>query len=147
MWRSPDALKTAIARALGAADAMYAGYVAPPPRVYAGFSRGAILGASIVEEAPATYPYAIFLEGFGDVAAPRFARAFHDGGGRRILFGCSRAGCEAPRRPLVAALDGGGIDARIAYAGNVGHTVDAAVIASVQRELVWLLADDPRFTP
>jgi len=83
----------------------------------------------------------------GPAAAPRFTRAFHDGGGRRILFGCSRAGCEAPRRPLVAALDGGGIDARIVYAGNVGHTVDAAVVASVQRELGWLLAGDPRFPP
>lgn len=139
VWHSADALEKAIARATSQVEAKYAPYLAAGPRVYAGFSQGAILGASIVERAPETYPYAVFLEGLGDVAATHFARSFATRGGRRILLACSQAGCEAPRNAAKRTLERGGIEARVVYAGNIGHTVNGDVIAAMREALPWLL--------
>ena len=86
VWHSADALRAAIARATSALRDAYPGRVLAAPRVYAGFSQGAALGASIVEGAPSDFAYAVFLEGLGDVEAPTFTRAFHARGGKRIVL-------------------------------------------------------------
>src|SRR5215471_4612740 len=142
VWTSSDALRVAIGRALEATRVRFAPYVADGPKVYAGFSQGAMLGASIVEGAPETYPYAVFLEGLGDVGARRFTRAFHDRGGKRIILACSQAGCEASRRAPLQALARAEIDAKLVYAGPIGHTVNGPVIAALRVEIPWLLAGD-----
>ena len=145
VWRSADALMSAISRALDAVSAKYGPYIAEGPRVYAGFSQGAVLGAAVVQAAPQTYPYAVFLEGLGDVSTRRFTRKFHDDGGKRVMLACSQAGCEATRRSSLAALEAAGIDAKIVYAGPIGHTVNGKVIDTVKTQLPWLLAGDTRF--
>jgi hypothetical protein len=141
-WSSSDALRTAIGRALEATRARFGAYLAEGPRVYAGFSQGAVLGASIVEGAPDTYPYAIFLEGLGDVGARRFTRAFHDRGGKRLLLACSQTGCEGSRRAPLQGLTRAEIDAKLVYAGPIGHTVNGPVIGALRAEIPWLLAGD-----
>jgi hypothetical protein len=142
VWWSADALRVAIGRAFEATRVRFGAYVAEGPRVYAGFSQGAVLGASIVEGAPDTYPYAIFLEGLGEIGTRRFTRAFHDRGGKRILVACSQAGCEGSRRAPVEALTRASIDARLVYIGPIGHTVNGAVIGVMRAEIPWLLEGD-----
>jgi predicted esterase len=141
-WRSAEAVKNAIARALRASEAKYPGHVAEGPRVYAGFSQGAILGASVVEAAPEAYPRVVFLEGLGDIASRRFTRAFKANGGQRIVLACSQAGCEGGRRAAKVALDRAGIDAKVVYAGAIGHTINEPVIAAMREAVPWLLEGD-----
>jgi hypothetical protein len=150
VWPSADALRTAIGRALDATRARYGAYVADTPRVYAGFSQGAALGAAIVGaplagrdgQAPEAFGYAIFLEGLGDVGSRGFARAFQDRGGKRVLVACSQLGCEASRRARLAALGRAEIDAKLLYLGPIGHTVNGAVISGLRAEIPWLVAGD-----
>jgi hypothetical protein len=136
-------VKTATARAMSAVEAKYGPHVAEGPRVYVGFSQGAILGASIVEGAPATYPYVVFLEGLGDVESRRWTRAFKEHGGRRVVLACSQAGCEGARRAAKVAPDKAAIDAKIVYAGPIGHTINGPVIAAMREVVPWLLEGDP----
>jgi predicted esterase len=117
------------------------------PRVYAGFSQGARLGAGVIARAPSKYPYAIFLEGLGDVDKPSFARTFHAGGGRRLVLACSQAGCAATRQAAARALRAASIETHVLDAGPVGHTVNGAVIAAVRGEVPWLLAGDRAWAP
>jgi predicted esterase len=145
VWSSADALKVAIGRAVDGTRVRHGAHLDEGPRVYAGFSQGAILGASIVEGAPDVYPYAIFHEGLGDVGGRRFTRAFAEHAGKRIILACSQAGCDRIRRAPLAALVQAHIDAKLVYAGNIGHTINGAVIEAIKQELAWLVAGDERW--
>lgn len=141
-WSSVSGLEKAIEQAVDRTRARWPEHVArDAPRVYAGFSQGAMLGADVVARAPSRYPYAIFLEGMGELG-PRFIGPFARDG-KRALLACSRAGCAPARDAARTKLVAGRIDARVSYVGNFGHVVDGRVIAGIRSQVPWLLGDDP----
>jgi poly(3-hydroxybutyrate) depolymerase len=154
-WSSAAHVESAIDRAVAAVAKRWPDHVAlDAPRVYAGFSQGAMLGADVVKRAPTRYPFAVFLEGLGDVAAPAFGRSLDkarressaDGGAPgiepRLILACSRSGCRTSRDQAQHALEKNGVEARVVDAGPIGHVVDSRVIAAVRTQVPWLLASD-----
>ena len=146
VWSSATHARTAIAVAMKATDARFAGYIGAGPRVLGSFSQGALMGASIVAQDGGTYPFAFFLEGLGDLGASSFAVPFKKAGGQRVVLGCSQAGCAPPREALRKSLSAKGVEARVNDAGAVGHTIDGVVIASIRRDVSWLLEGSPEWS-
>lgn len=147
-WSSREHVERAIEAALAEVKRRYPDHLAlDAPRVYAGFSQGARIGAEVVARAPDVYPFAIFLEGLGDVRSPSFTRPFHDRGGRRLLLACSQRGCAASRQLAARALTEAKVSSRVVDAGPVGHVVNAPVIEALRREVPWLLEGDPSWAP
>jgi predicted esterase len=146
-WRSSDHVRAAIDELLDASQARFGAYMDREHAVYAGFSQGAILGARVVRGDPQRFPYVILQEGFpDDLGSPGYAGAYKRGGVRRVLLGCSQGGCVGKRAPIRDVFVRAGVDSRVNYAGNQGHTINEAVFASLRRDLPWLLADDPKWS-
>jgi hypothetical protein len=82
--------------------------------------------------------------GYDQLTDPSFARAFAKGGGRRVLLGCStHGGCPDRYRDASRLLAGAGVEARVNDAGNLGHTLDGRVIASLKKDWPWLVDGAP----
>jgi predicted esterase len=130
-------VRAAIDRLLDAAQAKYGAHLDRDHRVFAGFSQGAILSAPLLCDDDSPYAVAILQEGFPNDLARRCATKH--GRPRRVILGCSQGGCAGVRRPLSAALTRIGIDARVNDAGVQGHTMNDVIVASLQKDLRWLL--------
>ena len=127
---------------LGALRARFGRYVADGPMIYAGFSLGAILGVAVVSAHPARFPIAVLGEGGQAEWTRDRAAAFARGGGRRVLFICSTASCEAATPRALVILTQQGIEAKLVSAGHVGHLVDDRVVSAARAAWPWVLAKD-----
>ena len=121
--------------------------VAPEPIVYIGFSQGAILGAPMVIENPQRFPRVILVEGGHDAWTAEGARRYARGGGQRVLFACGRASCLQSAERAAAQLKAAGLQSRVVYATDQGHTYDGGVQAAIAAALPWLLAGEPAAQP
>ena len=147
-WPSAKILIRVIDEALPAVRARYGKYVADGPMLYAGFSRGAILGAAVVRDRGGDFPLAVFSEGGYDALGdPSFGAAFAKSGGKRVLLGCSHFGCPKEFAPAKASLARAGVGVRINDAGNIGHALNEEITRSLQRDWPWLVEGDPRWRP
>ncbi len=146
VWSSSAHARQAIEQALRATRARFAVYLGDGPRVLAGFSQGAMMATEIAARDGATYPFVVFLEGLGNLSPSAFSIPFLKSGGRRVLLGCSQGGCAASREVARRSLVANGVEARVNYAGPIGHTLDNAVVASVRKDLRWLLQAEPAWT-
>jgi hypothetical protein len=124
---------------LAALRARFGRYVADGPLIYAGFSLGAILGVAIVAADPARFPIVVLGEGGQEQWTPERVQRFATGGGRRVLFVCSTAACEAATPRSLAALARAGVEARLVSAGHIGHLVDDRVVAVVRSAWPWVV--------
>jgi len=109
--------------------------------VYAGFSQGASMGAPLLAEHAAAFPYAVLIEGFSTWNVPggrRFSRA----GGRRVLLACGSKECAAVGKTSEHWLTVAGVSAKLEYAAGAGHTPAGAVMDRVASALPWLLDGD-----
>lgn len=120
--------------------------VAPGPVLYIGFSQGAILGASLLIQAPRRFPRAILVEGGHGAWNADTARTFARGGGQRVLFACGRESCEHSARRAAAELARAGVKVKVVYAPDQGHTYDAKVQEQVAAQFDWVMAGDERPT-
>jgi hypothetical protein len=126
---------------LAALRARFGPYVAEGPMTYAGFSLGAIHGVTIVADDPARFPVAVFGEGGQREWTPARAARFAGGGGRRVLFVCSTAACDAATPPALSALRRAGVEAKMVSAGHIGHLVDDRVVAAVRAAWPWVTGE------
>lgn len=138
-------LQREVDAALRALQGSAAARLAPGPVLYIGFSQGAILGAPLLIQAPARFPRAILVEGGHGAWNPSTARTFARGGGQRILFACGRASCQASARAAAAHLTAAGVEARVVYAPDQGHTYDGRVKEQIAAAFAWVTTGDARF--
>jgi len=109
--------------------------------VYAGFSQGATMGAPILAEHAAAFPYAVLIEGFSPWNVPG-GRQFTQAGGRRVLLACGSKECAAVGKTSTRWLNAARVPARLEYAAGAGHTPAGEVMVLVAAALPWLLEGD-----
>lgn len=133
------ALEKEIAAGLSALERRFSGRASEARPIFVGFSLGAILGVRLLARSPTPFPRAVLIEGGNKWTAAQ-ARQFAAGGGKKLLFVCAQAGCRGVAEPSARLLGRAGVAARVADAGNVGHTYDGVVAAKVTEHWAWLLA-------
>jgi predicted esterase len=140
-WASSAQLDRVIQAAVSAVHERFGGYVADTPMVYAGFSSGAIYGASVVTRRAEEFPAIMMAEGgYEALTDLSFAARFFENGGRRALLGCSTGGgCLAKMSEARRLLSGAGVEARVNDAGTVGHNLNAEAVRSLRRDWPWLV--------
>lgn len=114
--------------------------ILPDGAVFAGFSQGASMGSVMLSRHGADFPYLALIEGFELWNIPR-ARAFAQGGGRRVLLACGTEQCGRVAEESVRWLIKGGVEARLERAPGAGHTPAGAVMERVEGALPWLLGE------
>jgi pimeloyl-ACP methyl ester carboxylesterase len=144
-YDSNAALEREIDAALAALAARFPDFVDVERPVYAGFSLGAIMGATIAARRPAFLSRAVLIEGGHDKWTPQSAKAFASGAGGRVLFVCSQAACAADARLAAARLVRAGAEARVVRGQDVGHRYDGPTAETTKKALPWLLDGDERW--
>jgi hypothetical protein len=150
-YRSGQELAREIEAGVQALDQRYPGYVDTGPRLYAGFSLGAILGAWIVAHDPARYPRAVLTEGGEDRFPETAAVAFARGGGQRVLFACGLKGRVDGATYAARRLARAGVPARVVLGklpgkGQFIHWYNGPVADETKAQLDWIFEGDPRWT-
>jgi len=132
--------------ALAALAMRYPDYVdAAAPIVLAGFSLGSYGIVPIALRSPTRFPSIALVEGITDGFDDVRARAFAQGGGKRVLFGCGQRGCEAAAKAAAKRLeDRDGLQAAVVFA-NVHHTFDPPLEDAVLSRMPWLVQEDARW--
>ncbi len=142
VWGSGAQIAKRVHEALEAVTARYPDRIAKDaPVVYAAFSQGANLATTLLAAEARRFPRVVFTEGgyhvFDDVA---LARAYRSGGGERVLFTCSQAGCAGAFATSRGALDRAGVMTRVEYSGPHGHAMPPPVRESIHAMLPWVVA-------
>jgi predicted esterase len=146
----PDhrALEREVRAAMAALPGAFAGYVDEHGAIYAGFSQGATMGALVIIRRPVLFERAIFIEGGvgeSDEWTIAGARAFFEGGGKRVLLACGRPRCFAAAQRTAGYLEKAGLACRAVHGAGAGHTWGGAVGAAVIDAFPWLVEGDPRW--
>lgn len=121
----------------------FGGYVADREVVYAGFSRGAFLGASLVARHPERFSRAILIEGGQTPWQAENAAAFAKGGGKRILFACGQPSCVDDAEAAATRLREKKIETRVVHGAGEGHGYKKQVKDELRRSLDWVTEGDP----
>jgi hypothetical protein len=150
-YRSGPALAREIDAGVEALDRRYPGYVDTGPRMYAGFSLGAILGAWIIVHDPAHYPRAVLTEGGEDKFPADTANAYARGGGQRVLFACGLKGRVEGATYAAHRLARAGVPARVVLGklpatGQFIHWYNGPVAQETKAQLDWLFEGDSRWS-
>ena len=114
-------------------------YVATQEIVYAGFSRGAFLGAQLVAKKPERFKRAVLIEGGHSPWTDQTAAAFARGGGSRVLFVCGRQECVDDAAAATATLTRQKIETRTVF-GQEGHGYKKQVKDETRRALDFVFA-------
>lgn len=146
-----EELRAALAKLKG----HYGAHVAHGAVVLAALGPAVDQALALALEEPSFFAYLVLLDGSGErFSAPRMKR-FAEGGGRRVLFICTRLGCDSDRAQggsselssttgRVLALRSMGVDARVeSVPSAVG--LDGHATATLKKHWAWLVADDPRW--
>jgi predicted esterase len=140
-YKSHYALRDELAAALSAARTAQS-RIAQGSGIYAGFSQGASFGSLMIAERGEDFPYVVLIEGFTQWNVP-LARTFAKHGGRRISFVCGTQQCATKAELSARAVQRADLEARAQHATGAGHTPVGEVMHLVERDLSWLVGDDP----
>jgi pimeloyl-ACP methyl ester carboxylesterase len=139
-WSSLPDTKARIARALGATQRTFSGWLRQGPTVLVGFSMGATQVTQLARSDPSTYPRVALSESAYDPSpAMGFAQNWAAGGGTRALFSCTTGGCEGPYRKASMNVAAYGVPARLNVAGTTQHGMWDVVVLSLRRDWPWLV--------
>lgn len=98
----------------------------------------------LAREEPSFFATLVLVNGSTRTFRPPLVTRFAQGGGKRVLFVCSAAACDADVDLRAQSLRSAGVAARVVRPER-GHGLDADVVARLAREWDWLLGDDPRW--
>ncbi len=143
-WNGHD-LEREINAGLAALHDVFGPYVDPGPMVYAGFSLGAILGADVVLWNPARFTRAVLIEGGTTSWSLQSAKQYAKHGGKRVLYACGQVDCVRETKTALHWLEAGGVPARTAFEGTIGHTYDGLVASAIAHSWAWFTEGDPRW--
>jgi predicted esterase len=146
-YSNTAALKREIEAGVEALGALYEPWIDPGPRLYAGFSQGAIMGVAILREEVSRYPRAVLIEGGFESLHGRAAKAYAEAGGERVLFVCGQWDCWRKSKTRAEQLERLGVRARAQHAEGGGHTYAGRVEEVARDAFEWLIEGDPRWRP
>jgi predicted esterase len=129
MYYYPDhfALEREVMAMVAAARREFGARLSPGAGIYTGFSQGATMGALMIVEHAAEFPYLLLIEGATAEFSPQRARRFAARGGKSIAFVCGGKHCAAGAEQMTQVLRRAGLDARAEYVPHGGHTDDGPV--------------------
>lgn len=136
-------LEKEIDAAIGALEAKFGRHVAKHDFVYAGFSRGAFLGAQLAPKRADRFKRVILVEGGHSPWTAETAAAFAMGGGQRVLFACGQQSCVDDALGAAALLTKQKVETRTVYGEGEGHDYKKQVKEQIRRSLDWLTEGDP----
>jgi predicted esterase len=116
--------------------------------IFAGYSQGASMGSMILPKHTAHFARAVLVEGgFGQFQEWNIAssRRFHDNGGERVLLACGRFKCLKLARTTASYMRKGGLETRVVYGADAGHTYRDTVERELRTALSWLIEGDDRW--
>jgi predicted esterase len=135
-----------VTAALAALKTKYGAHVSDKEIVYAGFSRGAFLGASLAAKYPQRFTRVVLIEGGQSAWQATSASTFAKGGGKRILFACGRSVCVEESNAATGILKGQKVDTRVvASSTSVGHTYKKQVKEDIRRSFDWVTEGDDQW--
>lgn len=74
-------------------------------------------------------------EGGHDGWTSASARRFAEGGGARVLFGCSDLACMAEAKPKAPVLEAVGIRVKLVYGAGSGHQPYGPLFEATRKEI------------
>jgi predicted esterase len=132
-WSSSRQLGQRVEVAIELTRARFGPYVDSGPMIYAGFSQGATLAEPLLREHAARFPIAILAEGGYQIANSRsFARAYREGGGRRVVLVCGTPACYRSARSAQKVLSNAGLDALVVGDEKAGHNLNERMQHALQ---------------
>jgi len=133
-----------VTAAIAGLKARFGAYVDDREPIYAGFSRGAFLGASLVAKHPDRFRRAILIEGGQSAWSAESTAAFAKGGGQRVLFACGQQSCVGESETAASLLKDRHVETRVVM-GQEGHGYKKAVKDEIKRSLDWVTDGDARW--
>jgi predicted esterase len=142
-YKTHIALEQELVAVLAAVKKTYGAMVRGEGGVYTGYSQGATMGALMIVDHGAEFPYLVLVEGgWGDWTIGR-ARRFAETGGKSVALVCGGTGCQNRAENAVKTLERAGLRARAELSPGGGHTYGGAVGERATELLEnWLLASD-----
>jgi hypothetical protein len=136
------ALERELLSALGAVQHSYGAWVRPDGGVYTGYSQGATMGALMVIEHGAKFPYLVLVEGGTAEWSSARAKRYAATGGKSVALVCGGSGCMKRAQNSAKILERAGLRARAEHAEGGGHTY-VGVVGERATELLenWVFAD------
>lgn len=130
--------------ALAALKARYGAHAAPSPVLLVGYGEGAALAADLARQEPAFFARVALVAGNPATLSPSAIKIFAERGGKRMLFFCGEAECEASGVERALLLTRAGLAAKSVKA-DVGPYLDQRFTDALKREVPWLVEDDTRW--
>jgi predicted esterase len=137
------ALERELLAALDAVERSYGSWVRPDGGVYTGYSQGATMGALMVIEHGAKFPYLVLVEGGTAEWSASRAKRYAKSGGKSVALVCGGSGCMKRAQASAKILERAGLRARVEHAEGGGHTY-VGVVGERATDLLenWLFATD-----
>lgn len=129
---------------LAALKARFGAHVAPSPVLLIGYGEGAALAADLARQEPAFFARVALVAGDPAALSPSAIKIFAERGGKRMLFFCGEAECEASGVERALLLTRAGLAAK-AVKAEVGPYLDQRFTDALKREVPWLVEDDTRW--
>ena len=136
------ALERELLAALDAVKRSHGAWVRPDGGVYTGYSQGATMGALMVIEHGAKFPYLVLVEGGTAEWSLGRAKRFAATGGKSVALVCGGSGCMKRAQSSAKILERAGLRARAEHAEGGGHTY-VGIVGERATDLLenWLFTD------
>jgi predicted esterase len=136
------ALERELLAALAAVERSYGSSVRPDGGVYTGYSQGATMGALMILEHGAKFPYLVLVEGGTAEWSASRAKKYAASGGKSVALVCGGSNCMKRATSSAKILERAGLRARAEHAEGGGHTY-VGVVGERATELLenWLFAE------
>jgi len=130
--------------ALAALKARFGAYVAPSPVLLIGYAEGAAVAADLARQEPAFFARVALVNGNPARLTPSAAKIFAERGGKRVLFFCAEAECDASGVERALLLTRAGVAAKSVKA-EVGPYLDQRFTDALRGQVPWLVEGDTRW--
>jgi poly(3-hydroxybutyrate) depolymerase len=129
---------------LAALKARYGAHVAPTSVLLIGYAEGATVAADLARQDPAFFARVALVNGNPARFTPSAAKIFAERGGKRMLFFCADAECDANGVERALLLTRVGVAAKSERA-DVGPYLDQRFTDALRKQVPWLVEGDPRW--
>lgn len=129
---------------LAALKASYGAHVAPSPVLLIGYAEGAAVAADLARQEPAFFARVALVNGDPARLTPSAAKIFAEHGGKRMLFFCADAECDANGVSRALLLTRVGLAAKSVKA-EVGPYLDQRFTDALRAQVPWLVEGDTRW--
>jgi poly(3-hydroxybutyrate) depolymerase len=129
---------------LAALKARFGAHAGSSPVLLVGYGEGAALAADLARQEPAFFARVALVAGNPAALSPSAIKIFAERGGKRMLFFCAEAECEASGVERAVLLTRGGVAGK-AVKAEVGPYLDQRFTDALKQEVPWLIEGDTRW--